>query len=130
MQNTHVPSEPLKGTAPPISGDVLDNNPFLGWTASRLIKWAQEHLEGGGLSAHRFVILDKHTAEDDTCLLVAEGDDSSISDNWCLVRSDFETSLVTLETIEMAVGGNEHLDTDYVGFDGVLRMSVKDAAEA
>lgn len=58
-------------------------------------------------------------------------DDRKPIGDWWLVRSDFESSLVSLMTIAMAVGGNDdHLDTDYEGFDGLMRVSVRDAAQA
>lgn len=75
------------------------------------------------------VILDQA----ETCLLVAAPDDPNVSmddeGNWLRERSDFERSLASLMTTETGWGGNEYqLDTGYEGFDGVLRMAVRDGA--
>lgn len=128
MTSTTVPESLQAGTVGPVDDNDLQSNPFVKWTTDQIISWAQRNLLRTDLSPRHMVILDQRTVEDATCLLVSHKDQANEDGEWQIVRSDFETSIVSLMTKEMAVGGDEVLDTNYPGYDGVLRMEVKDRA--
>lgn len=115
-----------KTTKPPVDEDDLKSNPFNGRSTEEIIQWAQDHLKHSGLSTDNLVLLDERTRQDDTCLLVSERElPDDKSDKWLMVRSDFESSIISLMTKETGVGGDDHLDTEYDGSDGVLRNRIK-----
>lgn len=118
-------------TTPPIDKDALDSNPFQNMSTNEIIAWAEANLPHSGLSTDNMIILDGRTAEDETCILVSLRDlpDEELSSGfgkWKVVRSDFESSIISLMVKETGVGGDDHLDTDYEGSDGVLRTGVRD----
>lgn len=115
-----------KTTKPPVDENDLKSNPFNGRSTEEIIQWAQDHLKHSGLSTDNLVLLDERTRQDDTCLLVSERElPDDKSDKWLMVRSDFESSIISLMTKETGVGGDDHLDTEYDGSDGVLRNRIK-----
>lgn len=118
-------------TKPPVDKDALDSNPFQNMSTNDIIAWAESNLPRSGLSAENIVMLDDRTAEDETCTLISLQDlpDDELPSGlgkWKIVRSDFESSIISLMVKETGVGGDDHLDTDYEGSDGVLRISVRD----
>lgn len=121
-------------TPSPVDDNLLPQWPFLGWTVQDIVHFALERLNGSDFSPANMVILDEQTNQDSTAMLLAydyltkhnELKDSATPDDYLLVRSDFESAIVTLKTIETACGGVEQIDTNYRGFDGVLRISIRD----
>lgn len=60
-----------------------------------------------------------------TCLLLSKGVLSKDAHDFMQTGADFESAVVTPKTIEIGCGGADcQLDTNYVGYDGVLRISV------
>lgn len=121
-------------TKPPVDKNVLDENPFQHMTTIEIVAWAENNLRRSGLSADNMIILDDRTAGDETCILVSLLDlpDDELPSGfgkWKIVRSDFESSIISLTVKETGVGGDDHLDTDYEGSDGVLRIGVKNCTE-
>ncbi|GAB7344757.1 hypothetical protein MBLNU457_3227t2 [Dothideomycetes sp. NU457] len=114
-------------TQAPVDPALLTHLPFLGWNPGQIISFAHEHLDGSFFSSTNMVILDERTNRDMTCLVLSQNE---LNDNdprdYIQVRSDFESSITSLMTIEMACGGSDMLDTYYEGSDGVLRISVRD----
>ncbi|CAK4034144.1 Hypothetical predicted protein [Lecanosticta acicola] len=131
MVSTRVPEDVDQHcTAPPVDGNGIEHNPFKDMSTEDLIEWAQKNLGRSGLSKDNMVILDDLTAQDETCILVSLKDlpDDELPDGmdkWIIIRSDFESSIISLMTKETGVGGDDHLDTDYEGSDGVLRNTIK-----
>lgn len=118
-------------TETPVDRNALDENPFQHMSTNEIVAWAEEHLPRSGLSAENLIILDERSAEDETCTLVSLQDlpDDELPSGfgkWRIVRSDFESSIISLMVKETGVGGDDHLDTEYEGSDGVLRISVRD----
>ena len=126
---TTAPETLDTGTAPPVDKDVLASNPFLNWTREQVVAWTDDNLEETALSIENYIILDQRTNDDATCLLITRKEFPEETEERLFVRSDFESSVVSLMTIEMGSGGADHLDTDYEGSDGVLRMAVRNRAE-
>jgi hypothetical protein len=118
-------------TVSPVPEALIRDWPFLDCTPEQIIDFALQHLHRSDFSPTNMIILDKRTNEDRTCLLLSrdhwEKDDPKA---YMRVRSDFESSIVSLMTIQTGCGGTDHLDVDYEGNDGILRISVKDEAEA
>lgn len=115
-------------TQAPVDPALLTHLPFLGFSTDRIISFAQQYLDESPFSPKNMIILDERTNRDKTCLVIASDE---LSDNYphdyLQVRSDFESSITSLMTIEMACGGTQdHLDTNYDGSDGILRISVRD----
>lgn len=129
MVSDTVPIGRLPGTTTPVSEEALTTNHFLHWTPDEVREWAKENLEETGLSNTNIVILDRRTNEDHTCFLATEWAFPEAHDDRLLVRSDFESSIVSLMTIEMGCGDESHVSIDYEGSDGILRYKVRDAAE-
>lgn len=116
----------------------IQRHPFLGKTSAEIIDWAQKHLlPESGLLNDQVIILDVRTAQDKTCLLLSlkwhyilelanrktiPGPDEA-PDAWIAIRSDFESSIVTIMTKAMGVGGDNHFEPlQEEGHDGVLRI--------
>lgn len=133
MISTSIPTTelPLPGTATPVNSNALDTNPFLDWTPDQILSWAEKNFKDTGLSNRNIVILDERTNDDYTCLLAAPWDFPDDHKDRLLVRSDFESSVVSLMTIEMGCGGDDVVDADghYRREDGVLRMGVVHRAQ-
>lgn len=122
----------------PIDEQVLRNNPFLDKTATEVIDWAQSNLHSEcGLINDQVVILDDRTAQDKTCLLLSLKEHYIIEfanceiipgpkeapDAWIVIRSDFQSSIVTIMTKATGVGGDDHFEAlGGEGHDGVLRI--------
>lgn len=122
----------------PIDEQALEDNPFIGKTSAEIIDWAQNHLPPeSGLLNNQVIILDDRTTQDKTCLLLSlkwhyilelanrktiPGPDEA-PDAWIAIRSDFESSIVTIMTKAMGVGGDDHFGPlQEEGHDGVLRI--------
>ncbi|KAH0445800.1 hypothetical protein KCU90_g144, partial [Aureobasidium melanogenum] len=85
------------------------------------------HLNNTDLSPTNLIILDDVTIQNDTCLLLWKDPLSDDPWSYVQVRSDFESAIVVLKTIETGCGDTDtQLDTKYEGSDGVLRISVRD----
>lgn len=99
--------------------------PFLGYSTQDVIQWAEQHPDRWkhGITPFELVMLDLQTLEDDTCLLVTvkEGEHARNPYNpeRLMVRSDFKSSLITLNVKVQACGGDGHFEPSQV--DRVLR---------
>jgi hypothetical protein len=113
-------------TEPPVEGRLLLSWPFLGYSPNQIIDFARRRLHRTYLSPTNIVILDQRSSEDMTCLLLSRNVLSEDARDFVQRRADFESSVVILKTIETGCGGTEQLDTNYIGYDGVLRISVRD----
>lgn len=114
-------------TEAPVDDNLLRTWPFEGCSAEEIIDFAIQHLDNTDLSPTNLVVLDACTNQDNTCLLLSK--DSLIDDpqSYIQERSDFESAVVVLKTIETGCGdADSQLDTQYPGSDGVLRISVRD----
>ncbi|KAG9190069.1 hypothetical protein G6011_08157 [Alternaria panax] len=110
-------------TSVPLSDDL--STPFLDWSAEAIIEWAEQHLnrQRDGIAPYELVILDQQTLKDKTCLLVTTKD-GELSRNpgnpaRIMVRSDFKSSLATLNVKVQFCGGDGHFET--TAADGVIR---------
>jgi len=94
--------------------------PFLKWTQDELVKFAAKFdREKTGIVDTEFVILDEQTLKDKTVVLVTP---SEIEDGVTLAaRSDFRSSLVTLNAKSIGVGGDEPWEEAAEG-GGVIRI--------
>lgn len=112
-------------TRAPVDLVLLVHLPFLGCNIDQIISFAHEHLHGTLYSPTNMIILDERTNRDMSCLLLSRNE---LNDNdprdYVRVRSDLESSIVSLMTIETGCGGTDMLDTNHEGSDGVLRISV------
>ena len=113
-------------TKPPVEGRLLLSWPFLGYSLNQIIDFARRRLHRTYLSPTNIIVLDQRSNEDMTCLLLSRIVSSGDARDFVQTRSDFESSVVVLKTIEAGCGGTAQLDTDYIGCDGVLRISVRD----
>ena len=125
-------------TTCPIDEHALEDNPFLDKTIADVIDWAQSHLHPeSGLLNNQLIILDDRTAQDKTCLLLSLREHYILEfasrrtipgpkeapDAWIVIRSDFESSIVTIMTKATGVGGDDHFEPlQEEGHDGVLRI--------
>lgn len=110
--------------------------PFLDGDVVEIREWARKTLDGTLISPRNMIVLDQQTVDDgESCLLISlrgfpkkdvEGD---LEKHYQILRSDFESSVVGLKTKETACGGDEQLDADYEGFDGILRNQVRNEWE-
>ncbi|KAL1793873.1 hypothetical protein ACET3X_007294 [Alternaria dauci] len=107
----------------PVSEDP--STPFLNWSAQDVIAWAAQHLDRkrDGIAPYELVILDQQTLKDRTCLLVTtkDGELSRNPENpgRIMVRSDFKSSMATLNVKVQFCGGDGHFET--TASDGVIR---------
>lgn len=114
-------------TEPPVANRLLLNWPFLGYSSDQVIEFARRRLHQTYLSPTNIIILDERSNRDMTCLLLSQDVFSEDARDFVQTRADFESAVVTLKTIETGCGGADcQLDTNYVGYDGVLRISVRD----
>lgn len=114
-------------TEAPVDDDMLKNWPFEGSSVEQIIDFAIQHLNLTDLSPTNMVVLDDITNQDNTCLLVSKDPLSDDMRSYVQVRSDFESAVVALKTIETGCGdADTQLDTQYPDSDGVLRISVRD----
>ena len=114
-------------TEPPVANRVLLNWPFLGYSSDQVIEFARRRLHQTYLSPTNMIILDERSNQDMTCLLLSQDVLSEDDHDFVQTRADFESAVVTLKTIETGCGGADcQLDTNYIGYDGVLRISVRD----
>ncbi|KAI4954257.1 hypothetical protein J4E91_001967 [Alternaria rosae] len=95
-------------TRAPVSQDL--SYPFLGWKLDDLVEFAWQ-FDGAehGIVGTEFVIMDEQTLEDKTVILVtpSEGSDDVETAPRLTARSDFRSSLVTLNVKSIGVGGDE-----------------------
>ena len=84
--------------------------PFLGWKLDNLVKFAWQ-FDGAeyGIVGTEFVIMDDQTLEDKTVILVtpSEGYEDVETAPRLAARSDFRSSLITLNVKSIGVGGDE-----------------------
>lgn len=114
-------------TEAPVDDDLLKTWPFEGLSGELIIDFAIQHLNNTDLSPTNMIVLDGITNQDDTCLLLSKDALSDDSQSYVQVRSDFESAVVALRSIETGCGdADSQLDTQYPGSDGVLRISVRD----
>jgi hypothetical protein len=121
--NTQDISRITSYTSAPLSEDP--STAFLNWSIEDIIGWAEEHLDRrkDGIVPYELVILDQQTLKDKTCLLVTVKD-GELSRNpgdpaRIMVRSDFKSSLVTLNVKVQFCGGDGHFGA--TAADGVIR---------
>lgn len=116
-------------TEPPVAHRLVQNWPFLQFQLSQVIDFALQHLDQTLLSPTNMIVLDERSNEDSTCLLLSRNELSNDAHSFMQARSDFESAVVTLKTIETGCGGaDSQLITDYPGSDGVLRISARDCS--
>ncbi len=109
-----------KATSPPVPAF---QSPFLGASVDEIRQFARDHLGGGRISDANIVLLDQKTVEDSsTCLLITSKDWPQVPGDFRTVRSDFASSLATLNNIEFGCAGEEYLD-DSMAQDGVVRLT-------
>lgn len=113
-------------TAAPVDDNLLQEWPFVDFTVDQVLEFAREELSQSDISPQNLVILDGRTNEDLTCLAICQIHIPGEHHRYRIVRSDFESAIIPLITIETGCGGDDQLDTDYEGFDGVFRISVRD----
>ncbi|KAI4665728.1 uncharacterized protein J4E78_003193 [Alternaria triticimaculans] len=84
--------------------------PFLGWKLDDLVEFAWQ-FDGAeqGIVGTEFVIMDDQTLEDKTVVLVtpSEGYDDVETAPRLTARSDFRSSVITLNAKSIGVGGDE-----------------------
>jgi hypothetical protein len=113
-------------TEPPVEDRFLQHWPFLGFSPSQIIDFAQRHLHLSNLSPENFVILDERSNQDATCLVLSRNVYGEDAHDFVQTRADFESAVITLRTIEIGCGyADSQLSTDYPGYDGVLRISME-----
>lgn len=99
--------------------------PFLDWKLDDLVKfvWQLNHSEYGIVNTE-FVIMDKQTLEDKTIVLVtpSEFHDDIETAPRLTARSDFRSSLITLNVKSMGVGGDELWEKAAVENGSVIRL--------
>lgn len=101
--------------------------PFLDYTLDQIIDFAIAEFNGSDLSPINLVILDERTNDYQTCLSLLKNEANEEAIEYVQVRSDFESAVVVLKTVETGcgdVGGQS--STRYSGSDGVLRISMRD----
>ena len=125
MHTTDVPTLQRRMQAP-VDLALIQKLPFLGYDTDQIIAFARSHLHQSDISPTNMIILDERTNQDSTCLLLSHDQLSDDPRNYVKARSDFESSIISLKTIETGCGGTDHLDTDYQGSDGILRISIRD----
>lgn len=114
-------------TEAPVDDDLLKPWPYEGFSTQQIVDFAIQQLNDTDLSPTNMVILDDTTNQDDTCLLLSRDPLSDDPQGYVQVRSDLESAVVVLKTIETGCGdADTQLDTKYKGSDGVLRISVRD----
>lgn len=97
-----------------------------GCDVQQILDFAIQHLDNTEFSPINLIILDNCTNQDNTCLLLSKDPYDYVQ-----VRSVFESAVVVLRSIEIGcAGANTQFDTKYSGSDGVMRVSVRDRAEA
>jgi len=114
-------------TEPPVEDRFLQQWPFLGFQPSQVVDFALRRLHQTDLSPTNIIILDERSNEDSTCLLLSWNELSDDAHDFVQTRSDFQSAIVTLKTIETGCGDADgQLSTNYPGSDEVLRISVRD----
>lgn len=110
-----------------VDEDLLKDWPWEGSSVQQIIDFALQYLNNTDLSPTNMVVFDDITNQDDTCLILSKDPFSNDPRTYVQVRSDFESAVVALKTIETGCGdADTQLDTNYEGSDGVLRISVRD----
>lgn len=101
--------------------------PFLDYTLDQIIDFAIAEFNGSDLSPINLVILDERTNDYQTCLSLLKNEANEEAIEYVQVRSDFESAVVVLKTVETGCGDvGGQLSTRYSGSDGVLRISMRD----
>ena len=130
-QATFLTSRDISSIAPrtttPIPDHLLYVWPFLDYSLDQIFDFAIAELNGSDLSPTNLIILDERTNDDQTCLLLSKNEVNEETMEYVQVRSDFESAVVVLKTVETGCGDAEgQLSTRYSGSDGVFRISVRD----
>ncbi|KAI5272056.1 hypothetical protein E4T47_04613 [Aureobasidium subglaciale] len=114
-------------TESPVDDDLINDWPFQSSSVEQIMDFVIQHLDQTDLTPTNLVILDDRTNRDNTCLLLSRNELSDDPRDYIQVRSDFESAIVVLRTIEIGCGdADTQLSTEYPGSDGVLRISVRD----
>lgn len=114
-------------TSSPVDEQLTRHWPFFGFDLSQVIDFTVNNLDQTYLSPTNIIVLDERSNQDSTCILLSRNPLSDDARDYMEVRADFESSVVTLKTIDTGCGGaDSQLYTNYPSFDGVLRMSVRD----
>ena len=113
-------------TQAPVDTASLQELPFLGYDIKQIIAFAHDQLHLSDISPTNMIILDEQSNKDSTCIVLSHNQLSDDPWDFVKTRSDFESSIISLKTIETGCGGTDQLDTDYEGSDGILRISVRD----
>lgn len=114
-------------TSSPVDEQLTRHWPFNGFALSQVIDFTVNNLDQTYLSPTNLIVLDQRSNEDSTCILLSRNPLSDDARDYIQMRADFESSVVTLKTIDTGCGGaDSQLYTKYPSFDGVLRVSVRD----
>jgi hypothetical protein len=83
--------------------------PFLGWPFDDLVRFAWQFGCAQGICHAEFVIIDEQTLRDKTVVLVTPSEMSDDIENGprLAARSDFRSSLITLNSKSLGIGGDE-----------------------
>ena len=101
-------SELTEPTRPPVRERL--SYPFLAWKLDELVKFSRQFdRTAHGVIDTEFVILDEQTLEDKTVVLVTPSEMSDDIENAprLTARSDFRSSLITLNVKSIGMGGDE-----------------------
>ncbi|KAJ4982728.1 hypothetical protein SVAN01_11777 [Stagonosporopsis vannaccii] len=121
--DTKVPSRIDRYTTIPIIEEPTF--PFLAHSAQDVIQWAESNIDRWkhGITPYELVVFDERTLMDRTCLLVTVKEGGHVGSQAVLerlmVRSDFRSSLVTLNVKVQACEGDGHFEA--LAADGILR---------
>ena len=105
-------------TTPPIPAQT--SWPFKGYSIDQLQGHLRENFEQRHINPIVMAVLDVQTMQDKTCLLVSEWESEPRAGERLTVRSDFRSALVTMNSKNMAVAGDELFETTEA--DGVIRL--------
>ena len=134
-QSTFMSSRLVSSTTPrtksPVNKNLLHDWPFERLNVHRILDFAIQHLDNTEFSPTNVIIMDDRTNQDSTCLLLSRNPLSDDPYDYLQVRSDFGSAVVVLRSIEVGcAGADTQFSTNYSGFDGILRISVREHAEA
>ena len=110
-------------TDSPVTNRVVLNWPFLGYSSDQVIEFARRRFHQTNLSPTNIINSDERSNQDMTRLLLSQDVLSDDLHDFVQTRADFESAVVALKTIETGCGAADgQLDTNYIGYDGVLRI--------
>lgn len=106
--------------------------PFLNWGLNDLVKLAWQFEGAGyGIVGTEFVIMDDQTLKDKTVILVtpSEGYEDVETAPRLTARSDFRSSLITLNVKSIGVGGDEQWEEAAEQGGRVIRLYDEENSE-